>query len=107
MKIVYTLQAQQDLKNIYEYISYSLLAPDTARSMYQKIIQSARSLESMPERNPLYKEEPWHSQGVRFLPVKNYLLFYVVNKQTSTVSISRILYGGMDVSRQLEETGNF
>lgn len=107
MKIVYTLQAQQDLKNIYEYISYSLLAPDTARSMYQKIIQSARSLESMPERNPLYKDEPWHSQGVRFLPVKNYLLFYVVNKQTSTVSISRILYGGMDVSRQLEETGKF
>lgn len=107
MKIVYTLQAQQDLKNIYEYISYSLLAPDTARSMYQKIIQSARSLESMPERNPLYKDEPWHSQGVRFLPVKNYLLFYVVNKQTSTVSISRILYGGMNVSRQLEETGNF
>lgn len=107
MKIVYTLQAQQDLKNIYEYISYSLLAPDTARSMYQKIIQSARSLESMPERNPLYKDEPWHSQGVRFQPVKNYLLFYVVNKQTSTVSISRILYGGMDVSRQLEETGNF
>lgn len=107
MKIVYTLQAQQDLKNIYEYISYSLLAPDTARSMYQKIIQSARSLESTPERNPLYKNEPWHSQGVRFLPVKNYLLFYVVNKQTSTVSISRILYGGMDVSRQLEEIGNF
>ena len=44
MKIVYTFQAQQDLKNIYEYISDSLLAPDIARSMYQKIIQSARSV---------------------------------------------------------------
>ena len=31
--IVYTFQAQQDLKNIYEYIAYSLLIPDTARSM--------------------------------------------------------------------------
>ena len=70
MEIVYTFQAQQDLKNIYEYIAYSLLVPDTARSMYQQIIQSARSLESMPERNPLYKEEPWRSQGVRFVPVK-------------------------------------
>ena len=79
MEIVYTFQAQQDLKNIYEYIAYSLLVPDTARSMYQQIIQSARSLESMPERNPLYKEEPWRSQGVRFVPVKNYLLFYTVN----------------------------
>lgn len=104
MKIVYTLQAQQDLKNIYEYISDSLLAPDTARSMYQKIIQGARSLASMPERNPLYRDEPWHSRGVRFLPVKNYLLLYTVNNETHTVSISRILYGGMDISRQLEET---
>ena len=68
MKIVYTFQAQQDLKNIYEYIAYSLLVPDTARNMYQQIMQSVRSLEIMPERNPLYKEEPWHSQGVRFIP---------------------------------------
>lgn len=107
MKIAYTFQAQQDLKNIYEYIAYSLLVPDTARNMYQQIIQSARSLESMPERNPLYKEEPWHSQGVRFVPVKNYLLFYTVNNETHTVSIARILYGGMDINRQLEETIDF
>jgi toxin ParE1/3/4 len=107
MNIVYTVQAQQDLKNIYEYIAYSLLVPDTARSVYQKIIQGAHSLESMPERNPLYKEEPWRSQGVRFLPVKNYLLFYTVNSETHTVSVARILYGGMDISRQLEESINF
>lgn len=107
MEIVYTFQAQQDLKNIYEYIAYSLLVPDTARSMYQQIIQSVRSLESMPERNPLYKEEPWRSQGVRFVPVKNYLLFYTVNNETHTVSIARILYGGMDINHQLEETNDF
>lgn len=58
INIVYTFQARQDLKNIYEYIAYSLLAPDTARNIYQKIIQSARSLESVPERNPLHKEKP-------------------------------------------------
>ena len=107
MNIVYTFQAQQDLKNIYEYIAYTLLVPDTAAKMYRKIIQSARSLESMPERNPLYKEEPWHSQGVRFVPVKNYLLFYTINNETHTVSIARILYGGMDISRQLDETIEF
>ena len=107
IKIVYTFQARQDLKNIYESIANSLHAPDTARNMYRQIIQSARSLESMPERNPLYKEEPWHSQGVRFVPVKNYLLFYTVNNETHTVSIARILYGGMDINRQLEETIDF
>ena len=107
MKIVYTLQAQQDLNNIYEYIAYSLPLPDTARNMSRQIMQSVRSLETMPERNPLYKEEPWHSQGVRFIPVKNYLLFYTVNNETHTVSIARILYGVMDINRQLEETIDF
>lgn len=104
MNIVYTFQARQDLKNIYEYIAYSLLAPDAAHSTCEKILQAARSLESMPEKNPLYKEEPWRSKGVRFVPIKNYLLFYTVNHEKQTVSIARILYGGMDISRQLEET---
>lgn len=104
MSLVYTLRAQQDLKNIYEYIAYSLQSPQVAQSMSNRLMQAARSLEDMPERNPLYREEPWHSQGVRFLPVKNYLLFYTVNKETNTVSIARILYGGMDISRQLEES---
>jgi toxin ParE1/3/4 len=47
----------------------------------------------MPERNPLYKEEPWHSQGVRFIPVKNDIVSYTVNTDTDTVSIARIMYG--------------
>lgn len=45
------LSSTVDLKNIYEYIAYLLLVPDTARSMYQKIIQGACSLETMPECN--------------------------------------------------------
>ena len=103
MKVVYTFRAQQDLRDIYEYMAYSLLAPDTARKMAARIMAAVRSLESMPERNPLYREEPWHSRGVRFLPVKNYLVFYTVDLKKDTVSVVRIMYGGRDISRQLEE----
>lgn len=104
MKIVYTLTARQDLRDIYGYIALTLLAPDTARTLIDKIMVEVRSLEEMPERYPLYREEPWHSQGVRFLPVKNHLVFYTVNEEAETVSIARIMYGGRDISRQLEET---
>ena len=52
-------------------------------------------------RNPLYKDEPWRSQGLRFLPVTKYLILYTTDAET--VTVARILYGGMDVSRQLEE----
>ena len=104
MKIVYTFKARQDLRDIYEYIAYTLLAPGAARNTSDRIMAAVRSLESMPERNPLYKEEPWHSQGVRFVPVRNYLVFYTVNEKTDTVSVARIMYGARDISRQLEET---
>ncbi len=104
MKIVYTHTARQDLREIYEYIAYTLLVPETARSLTDKIMSEVRSLEDFPERNPLYRDEPWRSQGIRFLPVKNYLVFYTVKMEAETVSIARIMYGGRDISRQLEET---
>jgi len=104
MKIIYTNTARRDLREIYEHIAYTLLVPDTAKAISEKIMREIRSLESLPERNPLYRDEPWHSQGVRFLRVKNYLVFYTVNLDAGTVSIARIMYGSRDISRQLEET---
>lgn len=71
MKIVYTNTARQDLKEIYNYIAYTLLVPDTAKAISEKILGEVHSLENLPERNPRYRDEPWHSRGVRFLHEKN------------------------------------
>ena len=38
------------------------------------------------------------------MKVKNYLVFYTLQKECETVTVVRILYGGRDISRQLEET---
>ena len=107
MKIVYTNTARKDLREIYEYIAYSLLVPKTAQSVTDTIMAKIRSLEEFPERNPLYKDEPWRSQGVRFMAVKNYLVFYTVQPESCTVSIARIIYGGRDISRQIEDTSEW
>ena len=56
MKIVYTYRASQDLRDIYEYIAYTLLSPEVARGMAERIMDAIRSLASLPERNPLYRE---------------------------------------------------
>lgn len=106
MKIIYTLKAKQDLRNIYDYIAFTLLVTDAAKNTVERIMTTVRSLESIPERNPLYKNEPWHSQGVHFVPVRNYLVFYTINSNTETVSILRIMFGGQDISHQLDETVN-
>ena len=82
MRIVYTQTARQDLREIYEYIASTLLVPETACSLADRIMADIRSLAEFPERNPLCRDEPWHSRGIRFLPVKNYLIFYTVQKET-------------------------
>ena len=102
--VVYSSEARQDLRDIYEYIAYELLEPDTAAGQTNRIMKAARSLEQMPMRYTRYEEEPWHSQGLRFLPVDNYLIFYLPDEITSVVNIIRIMYGGRDVKKQLSET---
>ena len=63
-----------------------------------------RKLVTMPKRNRLYEEEQWHSRGLRFFPVDNYLVFYKTNDETETVNIVRIMYRGRDVRKQLSRT---
>ncbi len=49
--IVYTAQARQDLRDIYEYIAFELLAPENAAAQTQRIMKMIRSLEEMPMRH--------------------------------------------------------
>lgn len=103
-KIVYTAGARRDLRNIYEYIAYDLIAPETAAGQTQRIMKEIRTLDETPMRFRLYDDEPWHSVGLRFFPVDNYLVFYLLDEAKNTVSIVRIMYGGRDIRRQLSET---
>ncbi len=99
--VVYSAQAHQDLRNIYKYIAYELLVPETAAEQTRRIMKEIRFLDEMPMRYHLYDDEPWNSQGVRYFPVDNYLVFYLPDEIKNTVNIIRIMYGGRDVHRQL------
>lgn len=101
--VSYSAEARQDLRDIYEYIAYELLVPETAARQAERIMKAARSLEQIPMRYRLYEGEPWHSQGLRVLPVDNYLVFYLPDETNATVSIIRIMYGGRDIENQLND----
>ena len=101
--VSYSAEARQDLRDIYEYIAYELLVPETAARQAERIMKAARSLEQIPMRYRLYEGEPWHSQGLRVLPVDNYLVFYLPDENSATVNIIRIMYGGRDIENQLND----
>jgi toxin ParE1/3/4 len=100
-KIVYTEHAERDLNSIYTYIAISLLNPELARKQIQRIMNAASKLDEMPFRFSLYDKEPWHSKGLRILPVDNYLVFYLTVKPLNTVAIVRIMYSRRDNEAQL------
>jgi toxin ParE1/3/4 len=103
-KIAYSGKARQDLRSIYEYIANELCVPDTAAKQARRILQNIKSLSEMPLRYRLYVDEPWHSMGLRFFPVDNYLVFYLPKETDKIVYIVRIMYGGRDIGKQLSET---
>lgn len=101
--IKYSAAAKRDLNAIYEYVAFVLLAPKTAADMIHQLTQTIKSLDTMPLRYPVYDYEPWNMQNLRVTSVKNYLVFYLPDEKNQTVTVVRIIYGGRDLAKQLEE----
>lgn len=100
-EIQITERAKEDMRAIYSYIAYQLLEPRIAIKQYARIKSGILSLAQMPERNALYPEEPWHSQGLRKLVVDNYLVFYFIDLKSEVVVIIRVMYGGRNLNVHL------
>ena len=92
------------MRSIYEYIAFDLAEPLIVSAQSKRIMNAVRSLEEMPMRYRLYDHEPWRGRGLRIVPVNNYLVFYMVDEEAETVKIIRIMYGGRDIKKQLDES---
>ena len=100
----YAESARQDLRDIREYISDTLSAPVAAMKQVTRIMDATDSLDHMPLRCRLCDKEPWQSKGLRILPVDNFLVLYLPDESSSTVTVMRIMYGRRDIYEQLDTT---
>ena len=98
-----TDQAETDLREIYEYIAFELLSTDNAIGQLDRLEKNIMGLEEFPEKFRHYEKEPWHSRGLRVMPVDNYLVFYIPDKDAGIVIVIRVMYAGMDVDNQLKD----
>lgn len=98
-----TEQAETDLREIYEYIAFTLLAPENASGQLDRLEAHIVKLGEFPEKFRRYEKEPWHGRGMRVMPVDNYLVFYVPDEETALVTVIRVMYAGRDVDAQLRE----
>ena len=100
-EVIIADQANADLRGIYEYIAFELLSPDNAAGQLNRLEEHIIGLEKFPEKFRPYEREPWNGRGLRVMPVDNYLVFYIPNKDTGIVTVIRVMYAGRDVDNQL------
>ena len=96
-------QADSDLRGIFEYIAFTLLASENASGQLDRLENGILSLEQYPMRHRIYEKEPWHSRGLRVLPVDNYVVLYIPNEETKVVTVIRVMYGGRNIDKELKK----
>ena len=91
-EIKLTTQALEQIKETTQYISKTLMEPEIAKRWAATLKKQIEKLNFMPLRFPLTKEEPWHSKGIHKMPVKNYLVYYLINEEEKTVWVTAVVY---------------
>ncbi len=99
-KVLISKAAKGDLKSAFEYIKYTLQNPVSAENLIVSSKSAFKSLENMPERQPIVKDEYLSKFEIRILPIRNYLAFY--NIKDTTVTIIRFLYSKRDWQKFLK-----
>ncbi len=98
-----TSQAEDQIQEIMHYIAYELKAPDAALHLLDALEDSFTSLAKFPQRVILVEDEPWHTNGIRRLPVKNFLVYFWIDEDNMRVQVTAVIYGKRDQLRQLSQ----
>ena len=88
---------------LFLYIAVDLNAPENAERQINRLWDAILSLDEFTERYRRYETEPWHSLGMRVLPIDNFVVLYIPDLEEKIVRIVTVMYGGRDISEQLKK----
>ncbi len=106
-QVNYSYAALEDLKAIHSYIVYELRSPIAAKRLERRIRDEIRSLDYFPERYAVVDYDQLASIGLRRVPVGNYIVYYLIDLEKLTVTVARILYGGLSIENIVRELERF
>ena len=98
-----TSQAEKQMQEIMYYIAHELKAPDAALHLLDALEDSFASLAQFPQRVILVEDEPWHTNGIHRLPVKNFLVYFWIDEDNMRVQVTAVIYGKRDQLHQLSQ----
>ncbi|GHV01611.1 hypothetical protein FACS189485_00310 [Spirochaetia bacterium] len=100
---VYTDAATIDVTETLEYISYTLNTPIASKNLFYEIDKKIKEIENNPYSCPLVRNDYLANKGFRWIGIKNYMMFYIVNEKREKIYLIRFLYGRRDWINILKE----
>ncbi len=88
--------AETDLNGALDYIEHVLLNPQAAADLLDEAEEKITDLAQFPERFPFVSDSMLKAWGIRFVSVKNYLIFYTISEPEHRVQIIRFLFRKRD-----------
>ena len=88
--------AEEDILSTVKYIADVLKAPIAANNLLDEIEKQEEILGHTPKIYPFAPDYYLAEKGIRFVMIKNYIMFYTINEEEKTVTIIRFLYGRRD-----------
>jgi len=88
--------AEEDILTTINYISGELNAPIAANRLLDEIDKHEENLSISPNTYPNVPDEYLASLGLKFVIIKNYLMFYLIDEKNNVVNVIRFLYNRRD-----------
>ena len=98
-KLVWSPEAEEDLRGIYYYIKIKLNEPKVAENIISRITANTEKLKLYYNIYPLVFLKK--TRPVRKIKVKRYLIFYTFYEEENTVYILRIFHERRDWNKLL------
>lgn len=102
---VLTRNAVDDFDEIVRYIAHELGNPTAAFRFLDKLKQAIDETCTFPESGSRVINEFLSGYTVRSKLVGSYMMYYLADSETKTISILRIVYGRRDLNEILRKLG--
>lgn len=95
-QIYITKTAERDLIGACDYIEFMLYNPTAADDLLDEAIREINALADFPECSSVVDDPVLKEWGIRFILIKNYMVFYKIDEAAGIVYIVRFLYQKRD-----------
>lgn len=91
-----TPSAEREINDAADYIEYALKNPQAADDLLDDVENVLSTLRERPQRIRMIPDPVLEAWGIRFIRIRNYLAFFVVDEERQRVNIVRFLYAKRD-----------